>query len=153
MSDLTHDDVKKILKLIDDMGDRDVHIEIGDLKLHVTRAGTAASAAAPPSAAPAPQPAATAISPTRGPVFDAPADRVAVRAPTVGTFYRAASPGATPYVQVGDRVGPDDTVCTFEVMKLFSSITAGTAGRIAVILVENEAQVEQDQILMLIAPE
>lgn len=154
MPDLTHEDVKKILKIIDDMGDRDVRIEVGDLKIHVTRAGADPMVGAIPATAPA----ATRAAPSaaKGPhaaVFDAPPGRMAIRAPTFGAFYRAASPGARPYVEVGDRVGPDDTVCMFEVMKLFTSIKAEVAGRIAAILVENEAQVEQDQILMLIEPE
>ena len=75
------------------------------------------------------------------------------RAPTMGTFYRAGSPGAKPYVETGDRVGPDDTVCVFEVMKLFSSLKAGAAGVVAAILVANEALVEQDQPLILIKPD
>jgi len=76
-----------------------------------------------------------------------------VRAPTIGTFYRAASPGAQPFVKVGDRVGSEDTVCMFEVMKLFSSLKAGVAGAVAAILVENESLVEQDQPLILIKPD
>jgi biotin carboxyl carrier protein len=76
-----------------------------------------------------------------------------VRAPTIGTFYRADSPGAKPYVEVGDRVGPDDTVCVFEVMKLFSSLNAGVAGAVAAILVANESLVAEGQPLVLIKPD
>jgi biotin carboxyl carrier protein len=76
-----------------------------------------------------------------------------VRAPTIGTFYRADSPGAKPYVEVGDRVRPDDTVCVFEVMKLFSSLNAGVAGAVAAILVANESLVAEGQPLVLIKPD
>ena len=76
-----------------------------------------------------------------------------MRAPTTGTFYRAGSPGARPYVEIGDRVGPDDTVCVFEVMKLFSSLNAGVAGVVTAILVANESLVEQDQPLIVIRPD
>jgi acetyl-CoA carboxylase biotin carboxyl carrier protein len=157
VAELTHEDVQSILKIIDEMGDRDIHLEIGELKLHVTRGGDAAHAVSAPSA-PAPaaapvRPVETAVPAPRRASSAVPAGHVAVRAPTLGTFYRAASPGAQPYVEIGDRVGPDDTVCTFEVMKLFSSLKAGVAGAVAAILVANESLVEQDQPLILIKPD
>ena len=157
MSDLTQEDVRTILKIIDEMGDRDVHLEIGELKVHVTRGGEATHTVSAPSA---PAPAAAPVRPARTAApapkranFEVPAGHVAVRAPTIGTFYRAASPGAQPYVEIGDRVGPDDTVCMFEVMKLFSSLKAGTAGTVAAILVANESLVDQNQPLILIKPD
>ncbi len=69
-----------------------------------------------------------------------------------GRSTAAPSPGARPFVEVGDAVGADDTVCLFEVMKLFSSLNAGAAGVVAAILVANESLVEQDQPLILIKP-
>jgi acetyl-CoA carboxylase biotin carboxyl carrier protein len=157
VAELTQEDVQTILKIIDEMGDRDIHLEIGELKLHVTRGGGAAHAvslppAPAPTAAPA-RPGATAVPAPRRASSAVPPGHVAVRAPTVGTFYRAASPGAQPYVDIGDRVGPEDTVCMFEVMKLFSSLKAGAAGAVAAILVANESLVEQDQPLILIKPD
>ena len=157
MAELTQEDVRTILKIIDEMGDRDVHLEIGELKVYVTRGGDASRAAslpAEPAAAAAPTRAAADAAPPRRShtVSEVPADHVAVRAPTMGTFYRAAAPGARPFVEVGDPVGPDDTVCMFEVMKLFSSLKAGVAGAIAAILVANESVVDQDQPLILIKP-
>jgi biotin carboxyl carrier protein len=71
----------------------------------------------------------------------------------MGTFYRATSPGAKPYAEIGDHVEPDDTVCVFEVMKLFSTLKAGIAGRITAFPVANEAQVEPDQVLVVIKPD
>lgn len=154
MAELTQEDVQRILKILDEMGDRDIHLEIGDLKLHVTRGRDAAHAVSLPSV---PAPAAAPVRPgeTGAPAprrasSEVPAGHVAVRAPTMGTFYRGASPGARPYVEIGDRVGPDDTVCMFEVMKLFSSLKAGVAGAIAAIPVANESLVDQDQPLILI---
>lgn len=157
MTDLTQEDVQTILKIIDEMGDRDVHLEIGELKLHVTR-GAQPSQATPPPAAPsvaAPARVAPEAAPPRRtpPATEVPAGHVAVRAPTIGTFYRAASPGARPFVEVGDKVGAEDTVCMFEVMKLFSSLKAGVAGIVAAILVANESLVEQDQPLIVIKPD
>jgi biotin carboxyl carrier protein len=155
VSELTHDDVQQIIKIIDEMGDRDVHLEVGELKLHVTRNGSAASATTPvtprpPVTTPPPAPPLTA---TIAVAADIPAGHVAIRAPTMGTFYRASSPGAKPHAEVGDRVKPDDSVGVFEVMKLFSTLQAGVNGTITAIPASNEAMVEQDQILVIIKPD
>jgi acetyl-CoA carboxylase biotin carboxyl carrier protein len=70
----------------------------------------------------------------------------------LGTFYRAPAPGEKPFVEVGEAVKADDTVCLIEVMKLFNSITAGTAGRIAEIRAQNAALVEYNEVLIVIDP-
>ena len=62
---------------------------------------------------------------------------MAVRAPLPGTFYRAPRPGAAPFVEVGSRVGADTVVGIVETMKLFNSVTAGTAGTVAQICLGN----------------
>ena len=154
MSELTHDDVQRILRIIDEMGDRDVHLEIGEFKLHVTRGASSSEFTAAPktSAAVKPVQAATASEPPPTAPVEVPAGHVAIRAPTMGTFYRASSPGAKPHAEIGDRVQPDDTVGVFEVMKLFSTLKAGVAGTIAAIPVSNEALVQQDQVLVIINP-
>ena len=154
MSELTHDDVQRILRIIDEMGDRDVHLEIGELKLHVTRGAASSEFTAEqktPTAAKPVQAAASSKPTTTAPIV-VPAGHVAIRAPTMGTFYRASSPGAKPHAEVGDRVQPDDTVGVFEVMKLFSTLKAGVAGTITAIPVSNEAMVQQDQVLVIIKP-
>lgn len=78
--------------------------------------------------------------------------RIAVRAPMVGTFYRAADPREPNFVEVGDSVEPGDPLCLIEVMKLFTTIEADTAGRIVEVAAENAALVEHDQILFIIEP-
>jgi acetyl-CoA carboxylase biotin carboxyl carrier protein len=155
VSELTHDDVQQILKIIDGMGDRDIHLEIGDLKLHVTRgSGQPHSGFAAPAAVKPAVPVDTAVASHDSPEkFVVPAGQVAVSAPTIGTFFRAPSPGAKPFVQVGDHVGPEDIVCVFDVMKLFTSLAAGVAGTVTAILVANETLVQQDQPLILIRPD
>ena len=155
MSELTHDDVQRILRIIDEMGDRDVRLEIGELKLHVTRGAASAHTAAAPQApaGPQPAPASAPARPVPAPAVEVPPGHVAVRAPTMGTFYRASSPGAKPHAEIGDRVQPDDTVGVFEVMKLFSTLKAGVAGTITAIPVSNEAMVEPDQVLIIIKPD
>lgn len=161
--DLTHSDVQNILKIIDDAEHlEEIELAYGDFHLHVRRHGAPAGGAAMPQA---PAPAATAAPPTtasapprvaaapRAYVEPAvPEGMVAIRAPMLGTFYRAPSPGEKPFVEVGQQVKASDTVCLIEVMKLFNSITAGVDGRIARIFAENAALVEYRQILILIEP-
>lgn len=82
-----------------------------------------------------------------------PPGAVLVRAPMVGTFYRAPEPGAPPFVEPGSRVSPDSVVCIIEVMKLLNSITAGAAGIVTHVLVDNAEPVEYGQPLIAIKPE
>jgi len=103
--------------------------------------------APPPSAAggaaaPA-QPAATA------PAAEEPKGHV-VKSPMVGTFYRSSSPGAKPFVEVGQAVKPGDTLCIIEAMKLLNEIEAEVAGTVKEILVENGQAVEYGQPLFVI---
>jgi acetyl-CoA carboxylase biotin carboxyl carrier protein len=74
-----------------------------------------------------------------------------LKSPMVGTFYRASSPGAQPFVEVGQAVKAEDHVCIIEAMKLLNEIEAGAAGVIKEILVENGQPVEYGQPLMVIA--
>ncbi|MFI6236745.1 acetyl-CoA carboxylase biotin carboxyl carrier protein [Micromonospora sp. NPDC050784] len=78
--------------------------------------------------------------------------RPAVRAPIVGTFYRAPEPGARPFVAVGDLVRPGQPVAIVEAMKLMNEVTADRAGRVAAILVEDGQPVEYDQPLVELDP-
>ncbi len=122
-------------------------LEVGDLKLSVIRASTAA---APPRQA-APEEAGAPLARTIA-TDETPAGVVTVRAPVLGTFYRAPAPGAPPFVNVGDTVREGDTVGVIEVMKLFTSIAAGAAGRVIEIVAQNAALVEYGQPLVLIEP-
>lgn len=161
--DLSKDDVFKIINLIEESGYEDVRLEIGDFKLHVQKHASGApvleagrsdvppARPAPAPVAPAPAPAAAVASKGAAPVV--PDGAVVVRAPMLGTFYRSPSPGEKPFVEVGAKVKPDDTVCLVEVMKLFNSIKAGTAGTVLQILAENATMVEHGQPLMVIRPE
>jgi len=76
----------------------------------------------------------------------------AIRSPIVGTFYRASSPDAPPYLEVGDIIKPGQVVCIVEAMKLMNEIESDVAGRVMQILVKNEDPVEYNQELMLIEP-
>jgi acetyl-CoA carboxylase biotin carboxyl carrier protein len=77
---------------------------------------------------------------------------VEFKSPMVGTFYRAPSPGAQAYVEVGDRVTPGQVVCIIEAMKLMNEIEAEVSGTIVKFLVENEQPVEYGQTLFLVSP-
>lgn len=164
--DLTNDDVLKILSIIDESGYNEIRLEIGDLKLHVQKQGTSSSSAlpvvieSPRPAAPAPQrvqaPAAAQSSPlalAAATVEPAPAGAVAVAAPILGIFYRASAPGEKPFVDVGSKVGANDTICLIEVMKLFNSVKAGVAGTVVKVVAENGAMVEHGQVLVYIKPD
>lgn len=153
---LTDQDVKKILELIDQAGYEEIRLELSDLKIHVRRKSAVAPAAEPVQPAPPPQPSqpegkqAAVLVEKKD--FTVPKGTIAVRSPMVGTFYRAPSPGAPPFVEIGSRVEPEDAVCLIEVMKLFSSIQAGVAGHVVGILVEDGALVEHGEPLILIDP-
>ena len=111
--------------------------------VHVSGGGGPAMVPAPQAAAPAGEAAAEAAP-------SAPAGKP-FPSPLVGTFYRAASPDAEPFVSVGSQVGPDTVLCIIEAMKVMNEIKAETSGRIVEVLVENGEPVEYGQPLFLIA--
>ena len=160
--DLSKDDVFKIIKIIEESGYDDIRLEVGEFKVHVQKHASGAPAAEPPSGQrEAPRsPAMEGVRKVATPALSRPAAEeqlpegaVVVRAPMLGTFYRSPSPGEKPFVEVGAKVAPDDTICLVEVMKLFNSIKAGTAGTVVKILAENATMVEHGQPLVVIAPD
>ncbi len=81
-----------------------------------------------------------------------PSGSIIVRAPMVGTFYRSPSPGAPPFVEVGQAVDEHTTVCIIEVMKLMNSIPAGARGRVQQVLVADGAPVDTGAPLIVLDP-
>lgn len=79
-------------------------------------------------------------------------DGEAVCSPSPGIFWRSPSPGAPPFVEVGQRVEADTVVCIVEVMKLMNQVTAGVSGTVAAILVENSGKLARGQPMVIIAP-
>lgn len=156
-------DLRKLKTLIDLVSESGVaELEITEGEDHVrivNRKDSAPAAVAAAVAAPAPIPVAAAAAPTAEAAAAAPAaaapaaaeNRQTINSPMVGTFYRAPSPGAKPFVDVGQHVKAGDTVCIIEAMKLLNEIEAETDGVIQEILVENGAPVEFGQPLFVIA--
>lgn len=157
-------DVRKIKKLIDLLQDSDIaEIEIkeGEDSVRISRTSALpapvpmgmpmqapiymnaepprATVASAPNAAPAPAPAETGI----------PSGHV-IESPMVGTFYRASSPGAKFFVEIGQSVNVGDTLCIIEAMKMLNPISTDKAGVVKAILVENEQPVEYGQPLIVI---
>ncbi len=167
--DLTSDDVRDILQLLDGLRYRELTLETASFRLSLRRdadgawtqtmqvlaepnlLGSAADpvTAAAPTAAPVSAPPVSAAGATGAAGESAPADGlVEVRAPLLGTFYRAPRPGAPPFVSVGSEVTPDTVVCIIETMKLMNSVTAGVGGTVAEILLDNAQFAPQGVVLM-----
>jgi acetyl-CoA carboxylase biotin carboxyl carrier protein len=144
-------DVKKVRQLIELMKEHDLSeldLRQEDNRVRIRRGGEVVAYSAP--AAPAPRAAAPVAESAAAPAAD---DRMlVVKSPMVGTFYRASGPDSAPFVKVGDRIGPEKTVCIVEAMKVFNEIPAGVSGQIVAILVENGAPVEFGQPLLKVDP-
>ncbi len=146
--------VKKLIELLEESNIDEIEIKEGEESVRISRnsaqpfmAGAyPAPVYAPP---PAPAPAAAAAPPAAEPAAAVPAGH-AVTSPMVGTFYRAPSPSAPPFVEVGQAVKPGDVICIVEAMKMMNQIEADKAGTIGAILVENGQPVEFDQPLITI---
>jgi acetyl-CoA carboxylase biotin carboxyl carrier protein len=134
---LSDDDVREILRLIDETPLRELKIETDGFSLHVVRG----EAPAPPGEPPAEPRAEQAADPPR-PRIEADGDLQTIDSPMLGTFYRAEGPGQPPFVDVGSHVDADTTVCIIEVMKMMNSVPAGIAGTIEEVVPENAELVE-----------
>ncbi|MGR6966833.1 acetyl-CoA carboxylase biotin carboxyl carrier protein [Geodermatophilus sp. URMC 61] len=134
---------------------RRLTVRDGDRAIEVEWAAEPRSAVplAPPTPAPA-TPGGRDVQPAAppDPASDAPEVAATVRSPLVGTFYAAPSPGADPFVRVGDEVEPGQTVGIVEAMKLMNPIVADEAGVVAEVLVGDAESVEYDQVIMRLRP-
>jgi len=147
--------VKKLIELLDESGIAEIEITEGEESVRISRYSQNAPAAPAPAAAAAPV-AATAAAPApaaaaaAAPAAEPEDEGFLVCAPMVGTFYAASSPGAAPYVQVGDRINEGDTLCIIEAMKMMNQIEADTSGVVKSIRVQNGEPVEYGQTLIVI---
>ncbi|MEM7403988.1 MAG: acetyl-CoA carboxylase biotin carboxyl carrier protein [Pseudomonadota bacterium] len=143
--------VKKLIELMEESSIGELEIREGEEYVRIARPGSGPSAVQPPVVAAPVAVAAPAAAEAPAAPAAAPEPRgVAITSPIVGTFYRSASPGARPFVDVGSKVGVGDTVCIIEAMKILNQIEADKAGTVAAILVENGAPVEYGQDLFVL---
>jgi len=141
------DQVRAIIRLAEDTGVADLEVETPALKVRVRRGAGHQSSEEGTRVVPF-----VSVTP---PVAASPAPGgddhlVPIVAPMVGTFYRAPSPDAQPFVKEGDQVDEGQVVCIIEAMKLFNEIQAEARGRVARVLVENATPVEYGQPLFLL---
>jgi acetyl-CoA carboxylase biotin carboxyl carrier protein len=148
--------LKTLIDLVSESGISELEVTEGEGKVRIVKNAPPVyvQSAAPQYAAPVAAPLAA---PGHAPEAAAPAAAPAVpqghvvTSPMVGTFYRAPSPGADPFVQVGDTVKEGQTLCIIEAMKLLNEIESDVAGVVKEILVDNGQAVEYGQPLFVIA--
>jgi acetyl-CoA carboxylase biotin carboxyl carrier protein len=170
--EMSPDAIRALLDAFERSDWREMVVEVGEDRLHVSRDQLTELAPAPPTAGPVtagnpPLPVAKASSggvpPTAPPADEgAPAAAAAddtfargtrIDSPSVGLFWRSPSPGAPPFVEVGGRVAAGETVAIVEVMKLMNHVAAPIDGVVIAILVENGANVEYGQTIVIVDPE
>ena len=144
--------LKTLIELVESSGIAELEIEEGEERVRITRsvAASPASTVVVPATIPggALCPCCRLAPPPAAPVE---AEGHQVKSPMVGTFYRAASPGAKPFVEVGDTVQVGDTLCIIEAMKLMNEIESDKSGVVKQVLAENGQPVEFGQPLVVIA--
>lgn len=158
--------IKTLIELVEHSGIAELEVKEGEESVRISRNGAAPMAmpmpqylAAPPMAAMPAQPTAPTApaqaptsAPAPAPATSASSKHHIVRAPMVGTFYRASAPGAKPFADVGQTVKQGQTLCIIEAMKMLNQIEADASGVITEVLIENGQPVEFDQPMFAIDP-
>jgi acetyl-CoA carboxylase biotin carboxyl carrier protein len=139
--------VKKLIELLEESGIAEIEITEGEESIRISRYAQNIPVAPDPVAAPV---AAAPVAAAAAAPAEAEEDGFEVTAPMVGTFYAASSPGAAPFVQVGDRVNEGDTLCIIEAMKMMNQIEADIAGVVKSIRLQNGEPVEFGQTMIVI---
>ena len=147
--------IKKLIELLDESGIAEIEVTEGEESVRISRYGTAPPpvAAAVPGGLPAAAGGAPAPASEPPPAPEEERSRpkgFEIEAPMVGTMYRAPSPGAPPFVEVGSRISAGDVVCIIEAMKILNQIESEVSGSVKEILVENGQPVEYGQTLMIV---
>lgn len=152
-------DIRKVKKLIEMMEESDIsEIEVkeGEDSVRITRGGAVLPVSVPaptmvPAQAQAQAPAVAGAPAESSRRVEVPQGAHLVRAPMVGTFYRAPAPSSPPFVEIGDQVKEGDTLCIIESMKMMNHIKADRSGKLEAILVNNEEPIEFDQPLFTLS--
>jgi len=165
---MTLEEIKQLVQVVLESGVAELEVARGDDRVRIRRyveapvrevvvqPGPVVSANPVPVAPPAPTPP---VAPQAAAVEEKPQaaaeeeNLIYVKSPIVGTFYEAPSPGAPPFVKVGDHVQPGQVLCIIESMKLMNEIECETSGTIVARLVENGAPVEYGEALFAIRPD
>ena len=146
--------IKKLIELLDESGIAEIEVTEGEESVRISRYGASPALiqAAVPLAHPAGAAAVVDGPPAAAPAAEerSPPSGFSIDAPMVGTMYRAPSPGAPPFVEVGSRVSAGDVVCIIEAMKILNQIESDIGGVVREILVENGQPVEFGQTLMIV---
>jgi acetyl-CoA carboxylase biotin carboxyl carrier protein len=153
--EISQEVIRALLDAFDKSDWQEMTVTIGNDRLHVSRNGGAPPPAPEPAAAAPPPPAAkpAAAEPKPQPPVTSPQslpEGTVVESPSVGLFWRAPSPGAPPFVEVGASVAEGDTLAIVEVMKLMNHVVAPVAGEVKAIVPENGEAVEYGQPLVVI---
>ena len=148
--------IKKLIELLEESGIAEIEISEGEESLRISRYPQAGAPMQPQYAMPAPVMAPVAAAPAAAepavaaPVVSEEPTGHHVKSPMVGTFYRAPSPGAKSFCQVGDKVSVGDTLCIIEAMKMLNQIESDASGTVKAILVDNAEPVEFGQPLLIV---
>jgi acetyl-CoA carboxylase biotin carboxyl carrier protein len=151
---ISHDDVERIVRLLEASQFDELHLELEGLKLDLRRRGAAPTVSRVPASASAIAPALPAAAPkAQPPVSAVPQSELTdVKAPMLGTFFLSPKPGAEPFVRVGSQVETDTVIGIVEVMKLMNSVSAGVSGEVVEIVAPDAQLVEYDQVLIRVRP-
>lgn len=160
-------DVENLVELFNRSEWDEMHLKTDDLEIFLSNDPNASLATTAAPSAPAtasvsmsesvaPAASSSATSETTAPEASAaatvPEGMIAITAPNLGTFYRAPKPGAAPYVEVGQQVEQNTDVCLIEVMKLFTPVKAGVAGKVHAVCIDDGTMVEFGDALVIIDP-
>jgi len=154
---MNHKELKELIEFLIEKDITEFELERGDVKVRIKRGQpvmVSAAAPAPVASSPSFAPAASVLSSPAGAPAAAAVDELAglqiVKSPIVGTYYEAPSPGAPPFIKVGDRVGVGQALCIVEAMKLMNEIESDVSGEVVKVLVKNGQPVEYGQGLFAI---
>ncbi|MBD3221768.1 acetyl-CoA carboxylase biotin carboxyl carrier protein [bacterium] len=149
------DKIRELVDLVSRSGIAELEVETDDMNLRISAqlpaaAAPVAAAMTAPVATPTPAPPAAAAEPSPGP--SPAASGRPVTSPIVGTFYRSPEPGSPPFVEIGQKVAPGDTLCIVEAMKVMNEIEAEFAGTVVEACLEDGQPVEAEAVLFRIEP-
>jgi acetyl-CoA carboxylase biotin carboxyl carrier protein len=151
---MTADEIRELIRMAAEEGVAELEVQRGDNRVRIRRHVSSATEIAPAAPSPVAVPAAPAPAYAPPETSEGAADPnlVLVKSPIVGTFYESPSPGAPPFVRIGERIQSGKVLCIIESMKLMNEIEAETAGILESKLVQNGQPVEYGEALFAIRP-